>query len=435
MLIPSRALLAIAVAMLVAAVLASVLPALQPALGIAASLTLVAALVDALRLRAMVLPTLTRRLARALPLGVEREVGLDFENSAPRKLRLSVYDHVPAALESRDLPQEVVIAAGAGTHARYHVRAIERGEHVVEAAQVRIASPWRLWLRQTRIGQAQTVRVLPNFVALVNFALLATDHRLSQIGVLKRRRRGLGLDFHQLRDYREGDAQRQVDWKASSRMGRLVSREYQDERDQQIVLLLDCGRRMAARDDALSHMDHVLNAALLLAFVALRQGDAVGMATLGGVSRLVPPKKSLAAIDRLTEQVYDLQPTGASPDFHAAAVELTRHLRKRALVVLITNLRDEDDDTLLPALALLRQRHLVMVASLRERILDAALLRPVDALADALTHTATAEYLDQRREAFRRLEQQRVIAVDVEPPDLPLALVNKYIDLKRSGRL
>jgi uncharacterized protein (DUF58 family) len=101
----------------------------------------------------------------------------------------------------------------------------------------------------------------------------------------------------------------------------------------------------------------------------------------------------------------------------------------------VTNLRDKGDDTLMPALALLRQRHLVMVASLRERILDDAVQRPVDTLADALTHAATAEYLEQRHQAFRRLEQQRITALDVEPQALPLALVNRYIDLKRSGRL
>jgi uncharacterized protein (DUF58 family) len=434
-LLPSRALLLLAVAVVAAAVVASVWTALLPALAVLAGIVALVATVDAVLVSRTRPPTLTRRIPHALPLGVEREVRLAFQNPGRRTLRLRVHDHVPEALSTTQLPLEVRVPPGEGAEVRYRVRAVERGEHVLEAAWLRLASPWRLWRRQLRAGETQRVRVLPNFVALVNYALLATDHRLSQVGVLKRRRRGLGLDFHQLREYREGDAQRQIDWKATSRMGRLISREYQDERDQQIVLLVDCGRRMAARDDELSHMDHVLDAALLLAYVALRQGDAVGLATLGGVARFVAPAKSMATLDRLTERVFDLQPTTSSPDFLGAAVDLSLRLRKRALVVLLTNLRDEDDDTLLPALTLLRQRHLVMVASLRERILDAALARPVDTLAEALTHAATAEYLEQRHEAFRRLEQQRVIAVDVEPPALPLALVNKYIDLKRSGRL
>jgi uncharacterized protein (DUF58 family) len=253
--------------------------------------------------------------------------------------------------------------------------------------------------------------------------------------VLKRRRRGQGLDFHQLREYREGDAERQIDWKASARIGRLISREYQDERDQQILLVIDTGRRMAARDGELGHLDHVLNAAMLLAHAAIRQGDAVGLATLGGQRRWLAPRKSRAMLNALLGELYDLEPTLATPDFHAAAVEIMTRLRKRALVVILTNLRDEDDEGLAAALRLLRERHLVLVASLRETILDAALAAPVSTLDDALTHAATAQYLERRAEAFRRLEQSKVPAVDVEPAALPLALVNRYLELKRSGRL
>jgi uncharacterized protein (DUF58 family) len=279
------------------------------------------------------------------------------------------------------------------------------------------------------------VRVYPNFAALTRFALLATDHRLSQLGILQRRRRGEGLEFHQLREYREGDAQRQIDWKASARMRRLVSREYRDERDQQIVLLLDCGRRMAARDGPLSHLDHALNAALLLAFVALRQGDAVGLMTMGGIERWLAPRKSQVALNGLLAHSFDLQPTLASPDYHNAAVALMTRLRKRAFVVLLSNLRDEDDEGLRSAVGLLRQRHRVVVASLREPILGDALRAPVAGLEDALTHAATAEYLERRQRAFARLELGNVPCLDVEPEALPLALVNRYLDLKRQGRM
>jgi uncharacterized protein (DUF58 family) len=218
-------------------------------------------------------------------------------------------------------------------------------------------------------------------------------------------------------------------------MRRLVSREYRDERDQQILLLLDCGRRMHARDGALSHLDHALNAALLLAHVALRQGDAVGLLTFGGIERYVPPRKSQLSLNGLLAAVYDLQATLHQPDYYAAAVALMQKQRKRSLVVLISNLRDEDDDTLLPAISLLRQRHLVVLASLREQILDAALAAPIAGLDQALTHAATAQYLESRQRAFARLEQARIPCLDVEPQSLAIALVNRYNDLKRRGAI
>jgi uncharacterized protein (DUF58 family) len=137
----------------------------------------------------------------------------------------------------------------------------------------------------------------------------------------------------------------------------------------------------------------------------------------------------------LLDQAFDLRPSLRTPDFVELASNIRIRLRKRALIVLLTNLRDEDDDSLAAAIALLRERHLVLVASLREPILEAALRAEVKTLDDALTHAATAQYLEQRRRAFRRLEATHVPAVDVEPAALPMALVNRYLDLKRSGRM
>jgi uncharacterized protein (DUF58 family) len=277
--------------------------------------------------------------------------------------------------------------------------------------------------------------VFPNFAAVASYALLAIDNRLSQIGILQRRRRGEGLEFHQLREYRRGDSLRQVDWKATARSGKLISREYQDERDQQIFFLIDCGRRMNAQDDALSHFDHTLNAVLLLTYVAVRQGDAVGLLTMGGTPRFLAPRKSAGALNAVLNTVFDLQPTLRPTDYYRAALELMQRLRKRALVVIVSNLRDEDAATLNPALALLRSRHLVLFANLRERVIADTLARPVFELDDALAVSATADFLRAREAALRRVEARGGLTLDVEPERLAVALVNRYLDVKRGGRL
>jgi uncharacterized protein (DUF58 family) len=312
---------------------------------------------------------------------------------------------------------------------------VARGETEFLPAEVRLHSPLGLWLVRRFSGTSSEVRVYPNFRALAKYTLLATDNRLSQIGVLQVRRRGEGMEFHQLREYRQGDAQRAIDWKATSRTQRLIAREYEEEKDQRVLLVIDCGRRMASKDDDLSHFDHTLNAALLLAHVALRQGDAVGMLTMGGVQRYLEPRKSIGAVHSMLNRVYDLEPTLAVPDYDQAARDVMRHLRRRALVILLTNLRDEDDDTLLPALRLLRTRHLVVLASLREGIISRALSARVDSFDRAVTHAAAAEYLAMRERVFRRIGAAGVLAMDVEPDRLPIMLVNRYLELKREGRL
>jgi uncharacterized protein (DUF58 family) len=435
MLIPGRPLVILAAVLAVAGIGASIWPDAIPAWLAAMALTGLLCVVDAALALRLVTPLARRTIPGSLPLGVTHEVALRFANEGRSPLRLTVFDHVPAATESEGQPQTIVLPAQGWTEIRYRMRPIQRGDLAFDRVEVRLHSPLRLWQSGRMTGEPQTVRIYPNFSVLTRFAILATDNRLSQIGVLQRRRRGEGLDFHQLRDYREGDVQRQIDWKASARMPRLISREYQDERDQQVVLMLDCGRRMAARDDALSHFDHVVNAALLLAYVSLRQGDAVGLMTMSGESRWLAPRKSRSTINLMLNHVYDLHPTLAATDYNKAAVELMQRTRKRALVVILSNLRDEDDEMLAPALRLLQSRHLVLFASLRESILARALTSRVDTFERALTHAATADYLRNRELTFRRLERGGAVCVDVEPDQLPMALVNRYTDIKRGGRL
>lgn len=401
---------------------------------LAAALVLVAALdlATALRLRP---PGAARRVATSLALGVRVEVRLRIVNGTGLRLHAEVHDHHPPSLECEGLPRAIALAGGQWTELAYQARPVARGEATFGTTELRVFSPLGLWQLRKFSGDPSVVRVYPNFKALAKYSLLATDNRLSQIGVLQVRRRGEGMEFHQLREYRQGDAQRAIDWKATARTQRLIAREYEDEKDQRVLLVIDCGRRMASKDDELSHFDHGLNAALLLAHVAARQGDAVGMMTMAGVSRYAEPRKSVAAVNAILNRAYDIEPTLAVPDYEQAARDVMRRVRRRALVILITNLRDEDDGTLMPALALLRSRHLVVLASLREAILGRALSARADSFDRAVTHAAAAEYLAERGRIFRRIDAAGVLALDVEPERLPIALVNRYLELKRGGTL
>ncbi|MCK5813231.1 MAG: DUF58 domain-containing protein, partial [Cocleimonas sp.] len=248
-------------------------------------------------------------------------------------------------------------------------------------------------------------------------------------------RRGEGQDFHQLREYRQGDALRQIDWKATARSLKLISREYQDERDQEIIFMLDCGHRMLAKDDELSHFDHTLNAILLLSYVALRQGDAVGLGTFSGESRWIPPRKGYHTIQQILNTVYDLQPSSESPDFSKAATDLMIRHKKRALIVVLTNIRDEDSDDLLPAINLLRKRHLVLVSSLREKAIDNVLQQPIKKLPDAILNAATHQYLQHRKKAFEKLLHNGTSALETTPDHLSVELINAYLNIKSSGVL
>lgn len=378
-------------------------------------------------------PAIERRMPDTWPIGVERPVTLELESA--RRQRIDVFDLHPVGWRMHGLPRRLALRPGEVASLDYHLCANARGDFRFDGVQVRLHSPLRLWWHSRVAGAPQPVRVFPNFAPLARFAMFSAEQASRLVGAHLRRRRGEGTDFHQMREYRVGDSLRQLDWKATARMRRLISREYQDEKNQQLVLLLDTGRRLMARDGELAHFDHVLDAALVVAYLALRQGDAVGLLASGGAGAWVPPRRGVGAIDELLRASYALQPQPVATDFLAAATELSVRQRRRSLVMLVTNLRDEDMDDVLAAVTMLRRRHLVCVASLREASLDTALADPVTDLPGAIRAGATAQYLEQRNAAHDALRSHGVMVLDVSCEQLAASLVEKYLSVKRDGLL
>ncbi|MFZ3323355.1 MAG: DUF58 domain-containing protein [Usitatibacter sp.] len=434
--VPSLRMLWTGVALLALAFVASWVKELTWAWEGALAIFAAAAIADLVAARAMS-PRLElqRFVPTSLPIGRWRDCALRLHNRGNFALRCELYDHHPSACEVQGLPMELVVPGGGFAQGSYRIRPTERGDLGIEPAHLRVTSALGLWQGRLRVGPAQVLRCYPDFAELADYALFATENRLSRIGVLHRRRRGEGLEFHQLRDHREGDAMRQIDWKATSRRGKLIAREYEDERDQHIVFLVDCGRRMIAREGSISHFDQVLNAVLLLAYVALRQGDSAGMMTFAGDEpRFVPPRKSRTTLNVFLNTLYDAQPTLRPPDYYTAAVELSRRLKRRSLVIVVSNLRDEDEETLFPALVLLKRKHLVLFANLREAVLDEMRTAPVSNLEDAVKVAAGAVYERDRSATLRGVQSAGAMLMDTPPGELAVSLVNRYLDLKRSGR-
>ena len=393
----------------------------------------VLALVDLLRLWRQPSPSIQRDMPEALALNVARPVTLRLESSL--RQRVEVFDLAPGQWTLQGLPRRLTLKPMVASSVQYTVTPTARGRFELDGVHLRVHAPWRLWWQRRTLPPALSVRVYPNFAPLTRFALFSAEQASRLVGAHLKRRRGEGTDFHQMREYRIGDSLRQIDWKATSRARKLISREYQDEKNQQLMLMIDTGRRMMASEGGLSHFDHVLNASLVVSYLALRQGDGVGLFASGGDSRWVAPQRGMGAIDALLRASYDLQARPVATDYLAAATELTLRQRRRSLVMLVTNVRDEDIEDLLAAVRLLQRQHLVCVASLRERELDDALDQPVDTLQDATQAGAIARYLQQRSDAHEALRSHRVMVLDVTADALPGALVERYLAVKRDGLL
>lgn len=393
------------------------------------------AVIDAVRLRRLPSPRIKRQMPGSLALGRWGEVKLEVAHEFAEPLKINFFDHVPDGLAFEYLPTVVELQPGHVSQLTYRLRPLERGHFCFEQCEVHLPSPLGFWSGKRLLSVRDETRVYPDFARLYGGELRAVDNWLSQLGIRQRQRRGQGQEFHQLREFREGDSLRQIDWKATARQRTPIAREYEDERDQQIIFLLDCGRQMRSHDGELSHFDHALNACLLLSYVALRQGDAVGMSTFAGDEpRHVAPVKGSGQLNVLLNAVYDLGSTQLPADYQAAANQLLARQKRRALVVLVTNLRDEDDQVL-GAVRRLSAQHRVLVASLREEALDTLRQTPVQTLPEALAYCGTIDFLNDRSQRHERLTAHGVAVMDVRPAELGAGLVTSYMSWKKTAAI
>ncbi|MFA0809761.1 DUF58 domain-containing protein [Microbulbifer epialgicus] len=398
-----------------------------------------AALLDFLTSRRVMGLEGERRLPGNLALGVRNSAHLKLRNNSPHTLQLFACDSVPQQLATTGLPRKAHLQPEQEVTIEYTLIPHRRGSANFGRIEVLADSPWGLWQTRAWLGREQSVKVYPNFLGISSLQALSSEQTLRMLGIHQQQRRGEGMDFRQLREYRLGDSQRQVDWRASSRLHKLISREYQDERDQEIIYMLDCGRRMRAKDGQLSHFDHALNGLLLSAYVAIKQGDAVGLHAFAAGDNSsggqLPPVKGESAINLLLNNVYNLHSGTGSADYSGAAQQLLAKHKRRSLVILITNLRDEDSVELLSAVQLLTRRHLVMVASLRETAVDHLTQKPIEDFSGAVDSAAAMDFLHRRTRLLKQLQACNVLVVDSRPELLHQALVEAYWRLKRSGKI
>jgi uncharacterized protein (DUF58 family) len=387
-------------------------------------------------------PALTRGLPAAFAIGVKKPVTLSIAVGGNATWRALVYDHPHHTLVAEGLPQSVELKGGTAVELSYSVTPAERGVASFAPADVRLRSRLGLCELVERLGDTESRRVFPDFAQVAKYAWLAGDRRLQEIGIKTYQQRGEGTDFKQLAEYRIGDPVRHIDWRATLRQAKPIVREFQDERDQCVMLLVDCGRRMRAHDlsdgPGTSHFDQVMNAVMLLGYVALQRGDAVGAMTFGtldGIQRSFAPKKGMRALTGLMAEFFGVQPSLTHSDYVLAAQQLMQRHQRRALVVVITNFRDEDAPELHHALRLLRSRHLVLVASVRERIVGELMAQPLVSGESAIDVASAHLYEQARRDAFNRLADRDALMVDAEPDQLGIALVNRYHSVKKAGKI
>ncbi len=381
---------------------------------------------------------LTREFSKRFAIGDETEVKLHIENQSPRDFQLIIKDEFPPELKlSNSRQAKFTVEAQTMTHFIYGLTPPRRGKYEFGKTAVRFLSRLGFVWCQTDLGKVESIKVYPNMRRAREMELKALGAHSFLAVQRKAVLRGEGREFESMRDYVRGDELRHISWTATARRGKLTTRQYQIERDQTIIIALDAGRLMTGRIGDETKFDTAIHAALALMSAAARGGDNCGLMVFGRkVKKYLPPKKGIGHIDAVLETLHDLEPELIEPSYSRAFQFVASNSKKRAFVVILTDLVDkESSKELLNALKLLRPRHLPLVVTIGDRDLNATVSQVPKELKDVFTQSAAEEIIYGRESALRLVETIGCLALDVTTQTLAPRLLETYLRVKQRGLL
>jgi uncharacterized protein (DUF58 family) len=382
-----------------------------------------------------------------LSLGAANPITIQVDSRAERPIKLTVRDEPPLLFVGADEAQHTALVTPREPLAlTYHVRPLKRGDFDFGNINARWPSPLGLYTRQAVIPAAETVKVYPNLHEIRKYDLLVRRDQTAEMGLRRVRQRGEGNTFESLRDYTPDDPYRSINWKATARRGRPISTDYEPERSQRVVALLDVGRMMRSPiqvDDPdgiswnMAKVDFVINSVLLFSYVATLKGDQVGLLVFADrVQQYIPPRAGRAQFQKLLEAMYALESEPVEANYAAALSYLRTQNKQRSLVVLFTDLSGvRASDALLAHMPRLVPRHLPLLVAIRDPALSLeANQHPTDS--DALYRRAVAEQLlDERRLLLDQLRTRGVLTLDTSAEHVTMEVVNRYLHIKARGRI
>jgi uncharacterized protein (DUF58 family) len=370
--------------------------------------------------------------------GAETEVSIKVLNHTQRAVSLNIKDEYPPEMHLTGLREARVRVEAQMTAALiYGLTPPKRGRFQFGQIAVRYLSRWGLAWVQAAVGESVTVKVYPNMRRARAAELKALGARSLVSAHRKSSWRGEGREFESLRDYVRGDELRHVSWTATARRGKLVTRQYQIERDQTILIAIDAGRLMTARIERETKLDLAVHAALSLMSAAARGGDNAGLVVFGrSIKAYLPPKRGGDHLDATLEALHAVEPEMIEPSYARAFEFIAANVKRRALVVVLTDLVDEEGSRdLLTSLKLLRPRHLPLVVTIGDRDLKGVVREEPENVRELFTQSVAEEIITQRETALRLVEAQGGLALDVTAAALAPALLETYLRVKERGLL
>ena len=374
-----------------------------------------------------------REVADRFSNGDENKVQLVVKNHYPFKVQLSILDEIPVQFQQRDFVLKLVMAGEEQQRLVYHLRPVERGEYVFHDINVFVKSPLSLVVRRIQQEQEHTIKVMPSYLSLRQFELLAYSNNLSESGSRKIRKIGHSLEFEQIKEYVLGDDIRSINWKATARKGgQLMVNNYTDERSQQVYCVIDKGRVMKMPFEGMTLLDYAINATLILSRVALIRQDKAGLVTFAeNIGHFLPADRKAAQMGSILETLYNQDTKFLETDYEKLYALTRTRITQRSLIILFTNFESLSGlQRQLPYIRSIARNHLVLVVFFENTELRELTDKKANDVETLYTKTIAEKFAYEKKLIVKELQQHGIITILTAPQKLTVNTVNKYLELK-----
>lgn len=382
-------------------------------------------------------PTATRNVPDIFSLGDDNHISMDVSNVGAVIRSVNVIDELPHQLENRTFRLTGTPDDQGKLHFDYHIRPTSRGAFAFGHIMLFLTSALGLAERKVRCGQPAEVATYPSISQMRQFELKIHSRTASLQGIKKVRRLGQAREFEQIRNYVEGDDYRKINWKATGRRNEIMVNQYQDERSQQIVCLIDKSRSMRSTFNGLTLLDHTINASLVISNIAMLKGDRAGLMTFSDrIGSVLAPGRGSGHMRKLTELLYRQESRFMESDFELLYLSVRQHIKQRSLLLMFTDFESVYSmQRVLPILRKMSKQHLLVVVFFEDNEMQESLERPVESVSDIYQHTLTQRFIMEKQNIVQELNKLGIQSVLTTPEKLSVNTVNKYLEVKSRGMI
>jgi len=365
--------------------------------------------------------------------GDDNTVEIVLRNKYSFKAWIKIIDELPEQFQKRDFLFTAIIERGAEKNIQYLVRPVERGEYEFHDINAFIKSPLGFVVRRIRTETVQMVKVLPSYLSLRQFELLAHSNNLAEAGTKKIRKIGASLEFEQIKEYVTGDDIRSINWKATARKGgQLMINNYTDERSQQVYCIIDKGRVMKMPFEGMTLLDYAINATLILSKVALIKQDRAGLITFAEeIGHFLPASRKASQMGSILETLYNQQTKFLESSYERLYALIRTRITQRSLIILFTNFESLSGlQRQLPYIRSIARNHLVVVVFFENTELRQLTESTADGVESLYIKTIAEKFVYEKKLIIKELQQHGIFTILTAPKSLTVDTVNKYLELK-----